>query len=241
MTGGAQAACGKVTIADMNWPSATLMAHVDAMILKYGYGCDAELITGDTMPTGTSMIEKGEPDIAPELGTNSFEALQKGIDGSVSASPENPSPTAARRASGYLKYMVDEMPELATIAGVKKHAKLFQHPEDPCEVRLRRLPRRLELPNLERPFSALQLANAGFELVDPGSAAGSTVRSPRHTSASSPGSAITGHRPPSSANTRWLKSISAAASMRPILKIASRRQSARHRSRQCTRPRPFTP
>ena len=81
MTGGAQAACGKVTIADMNWPSATLMAHVDAMILKYGYGCDAELITGDTMPTGTSMIEKGEPDIAPELWTNSFaEALQKGID-----------------------------------------------------------------------------------------------------------------------------------------------------------------
>ena len=63
----ANAACGKVTIADMNWPSATLIAHIDKIILKNGYGCDAELVTGDTMPTGTSMIEKGEPDIAPEL------------------------------------------------------------------------------------------------------------------------------------------------------------------------------
>jgi glycine betaine/proline transport system substrate-binding protein len=52
-----------VTIADMNWPSASLMANVDKIILKHGYGCDAELVPGDTMPTGTSMTEKGEPEI----------------------------------------------------------------------------------------------------------------------------------------------------------------------------------
>ena len=51
----AHAACGKVTIADMNWASATLIAHVDSFILKHGYGCDTEIVTGDTMPTGTSM------------------------------------------------------------------------------------------------------------------------------------------------------------------------------------------
>lgn len=54
-----QAACGKVSISDMNWASATLMAHVDAFILKHGYGCDTDIVTGDTMPTGTSMVEKG--------------------------------------------------------------------------------------------------------------------------------------------------------------------------------------
>jgi glycine betaine/proline transport system substrate-binding protein len=81
MTSSAFAACGKVTIADMNWPSATLMAHLDRLILKHGYGCDVDVVPGDTMPTGTSMIEKGEPDIAPELWTNSFaEALRKGVD-----------------------------------------------------------------------------------------------------------------------------------------------------------------
>ncbi len=41
--------CGDVTIADMNWNSATLMAHVDQFILQNGYGCNAELVPGDTM------------------------------------------------------------------------------------------------------------------------------------------------------------------------------------------------
>ena len=81
MTSSAFAACGKITIADMNSPSATLMAQLDPLILKHGYGCDVDVVPGDTMPTGTSMIEKGEPDIAPELWTNSFTiALRKGVD-----------------------------------------------------------------------------------------------------------------------------------------------------------------
>ena len=75
-----KAKCGKVTIAEMNWASASLIAHVDAIILKHGFGCKVDIVTGDTMPTGTSMIEKGVPDIAPEFWTNNFkEALSKGI------------------------------------------------------------------------------------------------------------------------------------------------------------------
>lgn len=73
--------CGSVTIADMNWNSATLIANIDQFILEHGYGCDAELIPGDTMPTGTSMIEKGQPDVAPELWSNSLkDALDKGVE-----------------------------------------------------------------------------------------------------------------------------------------------------------------
>ena len=52
----AHASCGKVSIADMNWPSATMIAHVDLFILKHGFGCDADVVPGDTMPTGTSMM-----------------------------------------------------------------------------------------------------------------------------------------------------------------------------------------
>ena len=64
-TSPAQAAeCGRVTIADMNWSSATFIAHVDRFILEHGYGCDAELVVGDTMPTGTSMIENRLPALA---------------------------------------------------------------------------------------------------------------------------------------------------------------------------------
>ena len=71
-------ACGKITIANMNWASANLMAEVDKVILEKGYGCTVELIPGATMPSFTSMNEKGEPDVAPEFWANAaLEALTK--------------------------------------------------------------------------------------------------------------------------------------------------------------------
>ena len=73
----AQAAdeCGSVTIADMNWSSASLIANIDRFILEHGFDCEAELVPGDTMPTTTSMIEKGQPDIAPELWANAVKEI----------------------------------------------------------------------------------------------------------------------------------------------------------------------
>lgn len=173
-TNTATAACGKVTISDMNWPSATLMANVDRLILRHGYGCAAELVPGDTMPTGTSMIEKGQPDIAPELWSNSFaDALKKGV-------AEKRLRVAGKSLSdggveGFWvpKYMVDRDPSLATIEGIKLNAKLFKHPEDPDASALYGCPSgwncQISSGHL---FKALKLADAGFKLVDPGSAAG---------------------------------------------------------------------
>ena len=51
--------CGKVTVANMNWQSAEVLAHIDNIILSKGYGCEVELVPGDTMPTLTAMMEKG--------------------------------------------------------------------------------------------------------------------------------------------------------------------------------------
>ena len=51
----AHAECGRITIADMNWASAEFAAYIDKFILAEGYGCDVELVPGDTMPTSTSM------------------------------------------------------------------------------------------------------------------------------------------------------------------------------------------
>ncbi len=170
----AEEACGRVTIADMNWSSATLIANVDRFVLEHGYGCKAELIPGDTMPTGTSMIEKGEPDIAPELWSNSFkDALDKGV-------AEKRLRVAGRSLSdggeeGFWvpRYMVEKDPTLATIAGVKSAAKLFKHPEDPDRSAFLGCPAgwncQITSGNL---FNALELENAGFELIDPGSGAG---------------------------------------------------------------------
>jgi glycine betaine/proline transport system substrate-binding protein len=69
-SGQASAACGTVSIAEMNWASAQLMANVDKIILESGYGCKVDIVPGDTMPTFTSMNEKGQPDVAGELWVN---------------------------------------------------------------------------------------------------------------------------------------------------------------------------
>lgn len=170
---GPASACGKVTIADMNWSSATLIANVDRFILQYGFGCEAELVPGDTMPTSTSMIEKGEPDIAPELWTNSFAAaLRKGIAEKRLRIAGKSLSDGGEEGFWVPKYMVDKDPSLATIAGIKANAKLFKHPEDPSRSAFYGCPAgwncEITSGNL---FSALKLDEAGFELIDPGSGA----------------------------------------------------------------------
>ncbi|OOF22492.1 ABC transporter substrate-binding protein [Salinivibrio proteolyticus] len=166
--------CGKVTIADMNWNSASLIANIDRFILEHGYGCDAELVPGDTMPTGTSMVEKGEPDIAPEFWSNSMrEGLQRGIDEGRIRYAGKALIDGGEEGFWVPQYLVDDYPELKTISGVKANAKLFTHPEDPSKSAFYGCPAgwncQITSTNL---FRALNLADSGFEMVDPGSGAG---------------------------------------------------------------------
>ncbi|KHA61942.1 ABC transporter substrate-binding protein [Vibrio variabilis] len=166
--------CGKVTIADMNWNSATVIANIDRFILEHGYGCDAELIPGDTMPTGTSMIEKGQPDVAPELWSNSLkDALDKGVADKRLRYAGKSLVDGGEEGFWVPAALVEKYPEIATIEGVKKHAKLFKHPEDPDKSAFYSCPAgwncQISAGNL---FNAMELDKAGFAIVDPGSSAG---------------------------------------------------------------------
>ncbi|WP_119310082.1 ABC transporter substrate-binding protein [Cohaesibacter haloalkalitolerans] len=171
----AQAAdCGSVKIADMNWNSATLIGNIDRIVLEHGFGCEAEMVPGDTMPTGASMTEKGEPDIAPEFWSNSMrEAIDKGVaEGRLAIAGKSLS-DGGEEGFWVPDYMVEKDPSLATIEGVIKNAKLFTHPEDPEKSAFYGCPAgwncQISSGNL---FRALKLADAGFEIVDPGSGAG---------------------------------------------------------------------
>lgn len=166
--------CGKVTIADMNWNSATLIANVDRFIIEHGFDCDAELVPGDTMPTGASMIEKGQPDIAPEFWSNSMkEALDKGVEeGRIRYAGVTLS-DGGEEGFWVPAYMVEKDPTLATIAGVKANAKLFKHPEDPDKYGFMGCPAGWNCQiSAGQLFAALDLEASGFELLDPGSGAG---------------------------------------------------------------------
>jgi glycine betaine/proline transport system substrate-binding protein len=64
----------------MNWQSAEVLAAIDEFILAKGYGCEVEVVPGDTMPTLTAMMEKGQPDVAPEAWIN---AVRQPLDAAV--------------------------------------------------------------------------------------------------------------------------------------------------------------
>ena len=170
----AMADCGKVQIANMNWASAQLMAEVDKIILAEGYGCEVELVPGDTMPTFTSLNEKGEPDVAPELWINAVrEPLKIAMDeGRLKSANDGP---ISGLGEGWWvpPYVQEKHPELKTVLDVLKRPDLFPDAEDPSKGAFVGCPAgwgcQLTNANLFRGF---KMAEMGWKLVDPGSAAG---------------------------------------------------------------------
>lgn len=170
----ASAECGKVTIADMNWASAEFAAYLDKTILENGYGCEVEIVPGDTVPTATSMAEKGEPDIAPELWVGTIhELLEKATKSGKLQIAATVLSDGGEEGWWIPKYFHDKHPELNTVQDVLKRPDLFPSKEDPsrgafmgcpagwgCEINNRNL------------HKAFEMEKHGFDLIDPGSAAG---------------------------------------------------------------------
>jgi glycine betaine/proline transport system substrate-binding protein len=168
------AECGDVTIANMTWQSAELLANVDKIILSAGYGCKGELIAGDTVPTLTSMTEKGEPDLAPEGWVDLVpEVVNKGIaEGRLIVAGEA---LANGGVEGWWipKYLADANPDIKTIQDTLKHPELFPAPEDASKGAIFNGPPGWGAAVVTAQlFKAYNAADAGFVLVDPGSAAG---------------------------------------------------------------------
>ena len=170
----ANAACGKIVMADMNWASANLMANVDKVILEAGYGCEIELIAGATMPTFTSMNEKGAPDVAAELWAN---AVLDPLDKAVSEGRLHKANKAPIKGLGEGWWVtpgtMKRHPELKTALDILDHPELFPYAEDPSKGAFVGCPAgwgcQLANANL---FRAFEMEKKGWVLVDPGSAAG---------------------------------------------------------------------
>jgi glycine betaine/proline transport system substrate-binding protein len=167
------AACGKVSIAEMNWASASLMANVDKIILEKGYGCEVEMVTGDTMPTFTSMNEKGAPDVAPELWANAVAIPLKKATSENRLIVANPVPITGLGEGWFVSPYTAKKHNLKTVADVIARPDLFPHPEDKSKGAFVSCPAgwgcQLVNANLYR---ANEMEKKGWLLVDPGSAAG---------------------------------------------------------------------
>ena len=175
-TGIANAKCGKLVIAEQNWASAELMANVDKIILEEGYGCDVELVPGATMPTFTSMNDKGSPDMNPEQWANAvYTPLKKAVS-EKRLIIANGAPITGLGEGWWLNpAALKKHPELKgmTALQILERPDLFPDKEDPSKGAFMGCPAgwgcQLANANLYRAF---EMEKKGWKLIDPGSAAG---------------------------------------------------------------------
>ena len=65
------AACGNVSITEMNWASSQIITEVSKFLLEQGYGCKVKKVPSATTTSVASLAETGKPDIVTELWLNS--------------------------------------------------------------------------------------------------------------------------------------------------------------------------
>jgi glycine betaine/proline transport system substrate-binding protein len=166
--------CGDITMAEMNWASAELMANVDKLILEAGYGCSVELIPGATETTFASMNEKAQPDVAPELWANAIRTQLDAAEAEGRMHVLNTGPITGLGEGWWVtaKFREDH-PDLDTVEKLLEHPELFPYQEDESLGAFMGCPAgwgcQLVNANL---FRAFDMEAKGWTLVDPGSAAG---------------------------------------------------------------------
>ena len=171
--GSAHAACGDISLSVFSWQSAEAMADVDQFILKNGYGCNATTVAGDTVPTITAMIEKGQPDLASEATPSLLgDVFTKGVSDKRIA--QVGTAISDGEVSGWYipQYVADAHPEIKTVADAMKHPELFPSPEDPKKGEVIQGPQGWgDTVVTAQLYKALDGDKLGFVMVPTGSAA----------------------------------------------------------------------
>jgi glycine betaine/proline transport system substrate-binding protein len=133
-------ACGTdrtIDIAEMTWPSAAALAHIHATILEKGFGCSVEIVTGDTVPTSSSMLSRGTPAVAPELWTSTIEVPWKeGIDTNKVVQLGEAITDGTVEGWFIPRFVQEAHPELTSAEAVIARPDLFPDPEQPDQGRL---------------------------------------------------------------------------------------------------------
>ncbi|NTJ41854.1 ABC transporter substrate-binding protein [Agrobacterium larrymoorei] len=168
------AECGSPTIASMNWQSAEVLSNIDKIILNEGFGCSADITIGDTVPTITSMVEKGQPDIAPEAWVDLLpDIVKRGIEEGKLVKAATALPDGGVQGWWIPKYVADAHPDIKTIQDLLKNPKLFPDPEDSSKGAIVNGPQgwggTIVTSQLYKAYGA---EKAGFNLIDSGSSAG---------------------------------------------------------------------
>lgn len=170
-----ETSCGTdepISVVEMTWLSAGTLAYVTETILAEGYGCNVEIVPGDTVPTATSMLTKSEPDIAPELWITTAQSIWNQIQEKGNVYKASEIFTEGGVEGWWIPdYVAEQNPDLKSISDLKDNWELFAERTSPDEGRFYGCPPgwacEITTTNL---FEALNLGE-NYELFSPGSGA----------------------------------------------------------------------
>ncbi len=168
------AECGDITMAEFNWASGELLANVDKIILEEGYGCNVELIVGGTSAIFASMDAKGVPDIAGEQWVNGVRALVDTAIAEGRLHAVNTGPITGLGEGWWVPpFTAAAHPEYTTVLDWIEHPELFPSQEDASKGAFVGCPAGWGCQHVNNNlFEAYGMADKGWVLIDPGSAAG---------------------------------------------------------------------
>lgn len=116
--------CGAVSVAEMNWASASMITKITEFLMVQGYGCDVTLVPSATVTAVTSLAENNEPDVVPELWVNSA-PLYNELEADGKAVTATKVFSDGGQENWFIPaYLLEAHPELATIEGVLANPEL---------------------------------------------------------------------------------------------------------------------
>lgn len=123
-TSSANAACGDVTITEMNWASSAVITAISSFLMEQGYGCTVKKVPTSTVPALTSLAETGQPDVLTEVWpavADIYYKLEK--EGKI-VKVADVLTDGGIDAWWIPDYLLEAHPELKTIDGILANPKL---------------------------------------------------------------------------------------------------------------------
>ena len=172
----ATAKADDIKIAELNWQSGSMIANIDAYILKHGYGHNTELVPGGIDATIASMMATGSPNIFGEAWTSLLgdEATANISSNTTDSLVQLRDEIVVGAGEGwYVPDYIAEQHGLKTIADVLARPDLFPHPEDPSKGGIVICPEGWSCKkHNENLFRAFDMEAKGWKIIDPGSSTG---------------------------------------------------------------------
>ncbi|WMT89131.1 glycine betaine ABC transporter substrate-binding protein [Pelagibacterium sp. H642] len=125
---GEPAPCGteEITIAEMGWPSAAILANIHATILRTEFGCTVRLVPGEPEATLSSMATTQQPAVAPELWVSRQAEVWNGAMQAASARAAAPSFADGPLEAWFVPaYVLESNPGLEGTDDILDHWQVF--------------------------------------------------------------------------------------------------------------------